>query len=82
MREWLQLAACLEAVAPWAPQTIPRTDSAVLILAEAICDAQVIIAESYEEDLPDAPRTLAKLRAIFEDRAVIEALKAVGYGDD
>jgi hypothetical protein len=57
-------------------------DSAVLVLAEAICDAQLILAECFEQDLPDAPRTLYKLRAILEDKAVIEALKAIGYLQD
>ena len=57
-------------------------ESAVLVLAEAICDAQVVIAESYDHSLSDAQRTLAKLRAILEDRAVIEALKAIGYSHD
>jgi hypothetical protein len=54
-------------------------ETALLILAEAICDAQLIIAECYEHDIPDAPRTLDKLHAILEDQAVIAALKAVGY---
>ena len=57
-------------------------DSVVLVLAEAICDAQLILAECFEHDLPDAPRTLGKLHAILEDQAVIEALKAIGYVHD
>ena len=57
----------------------PSNDSVILILAEAICDAQVILAECFEQDVPDAPRTLNKLHAILEDRAVIEALGAIGY---
>ena len=57
----------------------PLNDSVVLVLAEAICDAQLILAECFEQDLPDAPRTLDKLHAILEDQAVIEALKAIGY---
>jgi hypothetical protein len=57
-------------------------DSVVLVLAEAICDAQLIIAECFEQDMPDAPRTLGKLHAILEDQAVIEALKAIGYARD
>jgi hypothetical protein len=60
----------------------PQTDGAVLVLAEAICDAQVILAECFEQDLPDAPRTLYKLRVVLEDPAVIEALRATGYGKD
>jgi len=42
----------------------------------------LIIAESFEQDLPDAPRTLYKLRVILEDQAVIEALKEFGYTKD
>jgi hypothetical protein len=60
----------------------PPNDSAVLILAEAICDAQLILAECLEQDLPDAPRTLSKLHVILNDQAVIEALKAIGYVHD
>ena len=60
----------------------PPSGSAVLVLAEAICDAQVIIAECFEQDLPDAARTLYKLRVVLEDRAVIDALTAVGYSKD
>jgi hypothetical protein len=60
----------------------PSSDSVVLILAEAICDAQLILAECFEQDLPDAARTLDKLHAILEDRAVVEALKAIGYRHD
>jgi hypothetical protein len=60
----------------------PLDESVVLVLAEAICDAQLILAECFEQDLPDAPRTLNKLHAILEDQAVIEALKAVGYVHD
>ena len=58
---------------------IPPMDGAVLVLAEAICDAQLILAECFEQDLPDAPPTLRKLHAILNDQAVIEALKAIGY---
>ena len=54
----------------------------MLVLAEAICDAQLVIAESFEQDLPDAPRTLYKLRVILEDQAVIEALREFGYTKD
>ena len=57
----------------------PLNDSATLVLAEAICDAQLILAECFEQDLPDAPRTLYKLRAILEDSSVIAALQAIGY---
>ena len=60
----------------------PPSGSAVLVLAEAICDAQLVIAESFEQDLPDAPRTLYKLRVILEDQAVIEALWEFGYTKD
>jgi hypothetical protein len=60
----------------------PPNDSVVLVLAEAICDAQLIIAESFELDLPDAVRTLYKLRVVLEDQAVIEALKGIGYLND
>lgn len=60
----------------------PPIGSAVLVLAEAICDAQLIVAESFEQDLPDAPRTLYKLRVVLEDHAVIEALKEIGYTKD
>jgi len=60
----------------------PPSDSAVLVLAEAICDAQLIIAESFEQDLPDAPRTLYKLRVVLEDHTVIEALREFGYIKD
>ena len=65
---------------PKATSGNPSTDSVVLILAEAICDAQLILAECFEQDLPDAPRTLNKLHAILEDQAVVEALRAIGYG--
>ena len=57
----------------------PPNGSAVLVLAEAICDAQLILAECFEQDLPDAPRTLSKLHVILNDQAFIEALKAIGY---
>jgi hypothetical protein len=60
----------------------PPNDSVVLVLAEAICDAQLILAECFEHDLPDAPRTLYKLHAILQDQSVIEALKAIGYIHD
>jgi hypothetical protein len=60
----------------------PPNDSAILILAEAICDAQLILAECFEQDLPDAPRTLSKLDVILNDQAVIEALKTIGYVHD
>jgi hypothetical protein len=60
----------------------PPNGSAVLVLAEAICDAQLILAECFEQDLPDAPRTLGKLHAILSDQAVIEALKAIDYVHD
>ena len=60
----------------------PADDSAVLVLAEAICDAQLIIAECFEQDLPDAPRTLYKLRTILEDQTVVQVLKALGYRHD
>jgi hypothetical protein len=61
---------------------LPPNDSAVLVLAEAICDAQLILAECFEQDLPDAPRTLSKLNVILNAQAVIEALKAIGYVHD
>ena len=57
-------------------------DGVVLVLAEAICDARLILAECLEHDLPDAPRTLNKLHAVLEDQAVIEALKSIGYLHD
>jgi hypothetical protein len=60
----------------------PPNDSAILVLAEAICDAQLILAECFEQDLSDAPRTLSKLHVILNDRTVIEALKAIGYVHD
>ena len=60
----------------------PLNDGVVLVLAEAICDAQLILAECFEQDVLDAPRTLNKLHAIFEDQAVMEALKALGYARD
>jgi hypothetical protein len=53
--------------------------NAVLVLAEAICDAQIVLAECYENDLPDPPKALDKVHAILEDQAVIAALKAVGF---
>lgn len=67
---------------PKATSDDPSNDSVVLVLAEAICDAQLILAECFEQDMPDAPRTLDKLHAILEDQAVIEALKAIGYRHD
>jgi hypothetical protein len=57
----------------------PPNGSAVLVLAEAICDAQLILAECFEQDLPDAPRTLNKLHAVLTDQTVMAALKAIGY---
>ena len=60
----------------------PLNDSVVLVLAEAICDAQLILAECFDQNLPDVPRTLNKLHAILEDQPVIEALKAIGYIHD
>jgi hypothetical protein len=54
-------------------------NSAVLVLAEAICDSQLILAECFEADLPDPAKTLGKLHAILEDQVVIRALKAIGY---
>jgi hypothetical protein len=42
----------------------------------------LILAECFEQDLPDAPRTLNKLHAILEDQSVMEALKAIGYVHD
>jgi hypothetical protein len=61
---------------------LPPNESGVLVLAEAICDAQLILAECFEQDLPDAPRILSKLHVILNDQAVIEALKAIGYVHD
>jgi len=46
-------------------QNGPPCGSALLVLAEAICDAQLIIVESFEQDLPDAARTLYKLRVVL-----------------
>jgi hypothetical protein len=60
----------------------PPNDSAVLVLAEAICDSRLILAECFEQDLPDAPPTLSKLHVILNDQAVIEALEAIGYVHD
>jgi hypothetical protein len=68
--------------ATWHRTRPTPNESVVLVLAEAICDAQLIVAECFEQDLPDAPRTLYKLRAILGDKAAIEALKAIGYLQD
>lgn len=65
-----------------AAPAIASDDAAVLVLAEAVCDAQLVIAECFEQDLPDTARTLYKLRTILEDQTVIEALKATGYRQD
>jgi hypothetical protein len=46
----------------------PPSGSAVLVLAEAICDAQLIIAESFEQDLPDAPRTLTSFASSLKTK--------------
>ena len=62
--------------------TLPLSDSVLLVLAEAICDAQLILAECFEQDMPDAPRTLGKLHSVLEDQSVIEALAAIGYVHD
>ena len=37
-------------------------------------DAQLILAECFEQDVPDAPPTLSKLHVILNDQAVIRAL--------